>query len=312
MPTPVIPAALAPAFRGYNALFNAQYAKTEPLWPNFAMKTPSNSESETFGWMAEIPGVREWVGSRIRHTEKLLGFRLVNQQWELTMQIPETWARWDKLGMFNPKATLMGANAAVKPDLEILNKLVDGFVSTAYDSVAFFGSHTWKGGTWANNDTMALDATNYAIALQAFKEQLGHAGTNGEAPLNINPEITLVCGPALEATARTILNAELIGGGNTNINLNSAKLLVLPYLRDNTGKAGTVQAANYWYLICTNTPGGLMPFILQEEMPWRTREITGDQEWIVFDSGEYVFGTDSSWTTGYGLWQLAWGSTGAG
>jgi len=88
--------------------------------------------------------------------------------------------------------------------------------------------------------------------------------------------------------------------------------LLLPYLIHNVGKAGTVQAANYWFLIATNTPGGLLPFVYQVEMDWRTREITDGQEWIVFDEGEFVFGTDASWTTGNGLWQLARGSTGTG
>ena len=310
MASPVIPAALAPAFRGYNSTFNAAFVAQTPLWSKFAMKTPSTGESETYGWLEESPGVREWIGSRIRHTEKLRSFTITNKDWEVTEEISGNAVEDDKLSMFGPRIVRQAATAAMKPDLLVLNLLVDSFVGLAYDSAAFFGTHTWKNTTWDNSTTASLDADSFAAAKEEFIKTLGSFGAKDEAPLNMNPQFMLVVGPSLEATARTILNAQLIGGGDSNINLNAAELLVLPYLNNNTGAAGTVQAANYWFLICTNSPGGLMPFIYQERRPWRTQEFNSSQDWIVFDTNTFVWGADARFNVGRGLWQLAYGSTG--
>lgn len=82
-------------------------------------------------------------------------------------------------------------------------------------------------GLWqlAYGSKVALDATSYAAARTAMMSQLND---NGE-PMGITPNL-LVVPPSLESTARGILNAEMTGGGNTNVLRNTADLLVTPWV----------------------------------------------------------------------------------
>jgi phage major head subunit gpT-like protein len=70
----------------------------------------------------------------------------------------------------------------------------------------------------------ALDVASYGAARAAMMSFTGDGGR----PLNVTPNL-LVVPPSLEATARQLLNAEIVGN-NTNIYRNTAQLLVTPWL----------------------------------------------------------------------------------
>ena len=85
-----------------------------------------------------------------------------------------------------------------------------------------FGYGFWQQ-AWGSKQT--LNAANYAIAraaMAAFK------GDNGR-PLGIAPNL-LVVPPSLEQAGRTILQSQLINGGESNPWAGTAELLVVPWL----------------------------------------------------------------------------------
>lgn len=82
-------------------------------------------------------------------------------------------------------------------------------------------------GLWqvAYASKQTLNSANYNAAYSALQSM---KGDNGK-PLGIRPSL-LVVPPSLRDVALTIINAETINGGDTNINRNSAKVVVSPWL----------------------------------------------------------------------------------
>ena len=108
----------------------------------------------------------------------------------------------------------------------------------------------------------------------------------------------LVVSPPKEAIGRTILMANEIHQ-EVNIYKDTAELLVVPELAKNPEQ---------WFLLSTKRP--VKPFIFQNRRKPQlvSKDKFGDDN--VFFKKEYVYGVDSRCNAGYGLWQLAFGSTG--
>ena len=57
---------------GFNTLFNKAFEEVAPLYTEVATVTPSTTDSETYAWLGDIPGMREWIGEReIQNLERL-------------------------------------------------------------------------------------------------------------------------------------------------------------------------------------------------------------------------------------------------
>lgn len=121
-------------------------------------------------------------------------------------------------------------------------------------------------------------------------------GESGKS-LKIIPDL-LVVSPQKEAAARQILFADLIAG-NTNVNKNTSDLLVVPELAD---------TPEYWFLLSTKR--AIKPFIFQMREKPRFVSKTQDNDDNVFFQNAFLYGCNARYNAGYGLWQLAYGSTG--
>jgi phage major head subunit gpT-like protein len=75
---------LADLFRGYQAAYNEGVTRDQAAtqWPLIAERTASMTSEETYDWLKDIPGLREWVGDRFVHQLGTTGFRLVNKDYD--------------------------------------------------------------------------------------------------------------------------------------------------------------------------------------------------------------------------------------
>jgi phage major head subunit gpT-like protein len=178
----------------------------------------------------------------------------------------------------------------------IVTLMVGGFTSTCYDGQYFFDEdHPVAGNSVSNTGTAPLSAEAYTAAYAAMQSFYDDAGK----PLGVRPT-HLVVPPQLRAEALKILKAETIDG-TTNINRDSAELLVLPELAGHPKK---------WFLLDCSRP--VKPFILQIVKPPEFVALDHPDDENVFKRREFLYGVDAIDNAGYGLWQLAWGSTGEG
>lgn len=266
------------------------------LWSDsISMEVSSNSATNTYGWMAEMPSMREWVGPRVVHNMSEYDYIVPNRDFELTIGVKRKDVEDENLGIYAPMAADMGAAARRWRDELMLETLQGGKVGSLFDSKPFFSAtHDLSGANQSNLfTTTALSAANYAATRQSM---MSYQNAQGRS-LGIMPNLLLVP-PQLEDEARTILNAEMVASssgnaGVTNVYRNSAQLKVVPQL---SGEP------TVWYLADMSRP--IKPLVFQNRKAPKFVARTREDSENVFSLGEYQYGVDSRGAGAYGLWFL--------
>lgn len=125
-------------YTGFSAAFQGAFAGTTPMWNRVAMRVPSTTEANEYGWLEQLPRIREWLGDRVIHGIKASDYRLRNRPWELTIGVDRDKIEDDNLGIFAPLFAEMGRATAVFPDELVFGLAKDGFSTTCYDGQFFF------------------------------------------------------------------------------------------------------------------------------------------------------------------------------
>lgn len=279
---------------GFNTLFNKAFSEVEPLYDKIATITPSTTDTETYAWLGDIPGMREWIGDREIQNLSGSDYVIKNKDFELTVGVPRNAVEDDKIGLYNPSIQMLGQSAAMHPDELIFKLLASAFTEKCYDGEPFFSaSHKVGKKTVSNMSKKKLTLEAYIAARTAI---MSLTNSKGRA-LALVPD-TLVVPPALEAAARDILVADYISG-TKNTMQGTATPLVVPQL------AGHDSA---WYLLSTSRP--IKPLIYQQRKKAKFVSKTAENDDNVFFSNQFIYGADSRGNAGFGFWQMAFGSTG--
>ncbi len=291
---------LTALFKNFNTIFQEAFNAAKPASDQIALTVPSTAEQEVYAWLGAWPKLREWLGDRVISNLKAQDWTIKNKDWEATIAVPRNKILFDTYSIFRPMFGAMGAAARMHPDEIVADLLNNGFTNKGYDTKTFFATdHPVGKTTYSNKNSgggSVLSATTFGTALAALKGVTDDSGK----PLGVGSgRLILVVPPALEKTAREILNAEIISS-TTNVWRGAADLLVLPQLT----------SATAWFLLAEFN--GLRSLIFQQarapEFVAKEDPQTSDH---VFMRKEYLYGVDTIDNAGYGLWQLAYGSAGA-
>ncbi|WP_334110868.1 Mu-like prophage major head subunit gpT family protein [Thermodesulfitimonas autotrophica] len=289
-------ATLQSIYRSFKTIFNKAFENTQPVYPRIATEVPSSTREEEYKWLGKVPRMREWIGDRVIQNLAAHGYTIKNRDWEATVAVDRNDIEDDAIGIYTPLIQALAQSAALHPDELVFELLVNGFTQKCYDGQPFFAAEHVDGNQppQSNVSTAKLSAASYAAAraaMMSFKDEHGR-------PLKIVPNL-LVVAPANEETARKILMAETDATGATNPWRGTAELLVAPELAGND---------NMWFLLDVSKP--IKPLIFQRRRaPQFVAKDQPDDE-NVFMKKEFLYGVDSRDNAGYGLWQLAYGSTG--
>ena len=288
--------ALQSIFKGFKTLFNEAFAGTKPTYEKVATVVPSSTKSEEYGWLGAFPRLRKWVGDRVINSLAAHGYTIKNESWEATVEVNREDIEDDAYGVYTPMIKELGRSAATHPDEIVFGLLGKGFTETCYDGQYFFDTdHKDEDGpVQSNKGTKVLSAASYSAARAQMMSLLDAKST----PLGIMPNL-LVVPPQLEEAARKILYAEQIEG-TTNTLKNTAELLVAPWLAANP---------TAWFLF--DTSRAIKPLIFQQRKKPEFVSMDASNDQNVFMKKQYIYGVDCRDNAGFGLWQLAYGSTGA-
>lgn len=125
-------------FVGFSTLFQQARLGVEPTWSRVAMRVPSTTRTQEYGWLGEMPRVREWLGERVIQGLNTHGYAIRNRTFELTLGVDREDMEDDNLGVFSPVITEMGRAAASFPDELVWPLLPAGAVTPCYDGQYFF------------------------------------------------------------------------------------------------------------------------------------------------------------------------------
>jgi phage major head subunit gpT-like protein len=282
-------------YKNFVVIYNKAFTEAETLYKKIATVIPSSTKSEEYKWLGKIPRMREWIGDRVIQNLSAYDYTIKNKDFEVTVGVERNDIEDDSIGIYSPLIKAMGESAATHPDELVFPLLLNGFEQKCYDGFSFFaGIHKeGKSGQQSNKSTYKLSVDSYADArskMMSLKDDQGN-------PLKIIPNL-LVVPPQLEGAGRKILYSAQIEG-STNIYKDSAELQVAPELSINP---------NGWFLLDVRKP--IKPLIFQQRKKPALVRKDKETDNNVFFQKQFVYGVDSRDNAGYGLWQLAFGSTG--
>jgi phage major head subunit gpT-like protein len=316
MPTPqgLQQSGVSAASTSFRTLFmNALHGDEDVIWPRFAMKTASSNAEELYMWLGSFPGMKEFMGEMQIRKLAEQGYRLANKKFYDAFEVPLDALRRNAYGIYSARFTAMGLAAATHYDEMIAGALKAGFTGDkCYTGQPFFSTNHKPQGykaAWSNKSTKVLSANNFTAARTAIRSRLKPDGN----PMGVGRKLALVVGPEQETLGQQILEMENIlqiaknAAGTENIGAaavsnptkDKAELIVMDQLADTPG---------VWFLLDIKYP--IRPLILQEETPVKFTAIDQITDSMVMTTQMAKYFALGNSAAGYGLPELAFGSTG--
>lgn len=120
-------------------------------WSKLATLVPSTTKSEDYGWLGQLPAMREWIGDRQVQNLTQHGYNIKNKPFELTIGVKRDDIEDDNLGVYEPLFKSLGEAAAKWPGKLIFDLLKLGETELCYDKTPFFNaSHPVGSGVVSN------------------------------------------------------------------------------------------------------------------------------------------------------------------
>ena len=283
--------------------FNKAFDAAPSIWDQTTMLVPSGSSQNDYTWLSRFPKMRKWLGDKVVKSLEAFQYTVVNDDWEATVEVDRNDIEDDNLGIYAPQAQEAGFSAKQLPDELDADLKNNAFTNLCYDGQFFYDDdHDVAGSSVSNLGTAALSAATTAVAAASYGAGrlaiMSFTDDEGR-PLGLIPDL-LEVGPALEATAKLLLESDKLTDESPNPYKGTAKLLLNPRLTSTT----------QWMLHVTNRP--LKPFVYQERKKPVFVQQTSEESDNVFMRKKFRFGAEARAAGGYGLWQMSYGSTGAG
>jgi len=294
---------LSRIFTGLKTIFNNTLRAQTGTWQQTAMEVPSSGEGEDYAWMSRFPKFRKWIDEKVVKNLKLNKYYKANEDWETTIAVKRNHIEDDRLGIYNTQSQQAGEAAAELHDIIVDDLKNSAFTAFGIDGQYYYDVDHLVGKTSVSNRgvkklssaSKAAVAASYGaarVAIMGFKDDEG-------MPLRLVPNV-LEVPPALEAIARTIVEAEKLDDNSPNPYRGTATVLVNPALISQTA----------WMLHVTNKTS-VKPFIVQmRKKPVFVSQVSSEND-DVFMRAEFKFGAEARATGLYGYWQLSYGSDGS-
>ncbi|WP_439596464.1 Mu-like prophage major head subunit gpT family protein [Falsiroseomonas sp.] len=125
-------------YTGFSAAFQVGLTGAPSQWRRIAMEVPSTTKANDYGWLKDLPKIREWIGERVLHNLETGDYRLVNKPWELTIGVDKDDIEDDNLGLYTPMFQQIGQNTAEFPDELVFEVAANAFSALCYDGQYFF------------------------------------------------------------------------------------------------------------------------------------------------------------------------------
>lgn len=122
----------------FGANFNQAFKGARSRYKDIAMVAHSSSSKSVYGWLGQMPQLREWLGERHIQSLQSYGFEIENRDFEMTIEVRRNDIMDDNAGVYGPLFNEMGRAAALHPDELIFGLLPDGFTAPCYDGQNFF------------------------------------------------------------------------------------------------------------------------------------------------------------------------------
>lgn len=124
----------------FNALYMAGFAQAGDAAKDYlkiAMEVPSTGAQEAYGWLRDLPKMREWIDERVIGNISAEEFIIKNRKFESTRAVKAEHMEDDKIGQYKQVMMALGAEAARHPNELVFDLLKNAFTGICYDGQPF-------------------------------------------------------------------------------------------------------------------------------------------------------------------------------
>jgi phage major head subunit gpT-like protein len=284
--------------RDLTAKFDNRLTSATPFYPSVCYDASSVRSGEKYGWIGNMPGMREWLGERQFSELRSANFVIENKHWESSLSIKKTDLADDNLGQYGPVLEQMGIEAAHHPDELFFDVLEDGASTACFDGQFFYDTdHAWGlSGTQSNDITSTVVSTSaptvaeIKTAIRAMVKQLLGL-KNDQGKLYHRPtvgrmnDLLLLVPLALRDLVFDAIESQLLSN-SSNVVVDRPQIVASPYLTSDVKL----------YLFKTGEP--VKPFVFQRREPL-SRMMKGLDD---LETKDVKFMTEARYNVGYFAW----------
>lgn len=275
----------------------------------------SDQSSETYGFLGQSPGFREWIGGRQAKGLASNAMAITNKHFEATLEVAVKDVRRDKTGQIMARVQEFADRSITHTASLLSTLLLNGESTVCYDGQYYFDTDHVEGKSGTQSNSITVDISTLpanvrgvptapsveefqGAMLKGITQNLSVKDDQGE-PMNENARAYIIKVPAslfLVASAAVTaittaamqqnLNPNLIAGLNISVVMN-------PRLSTWTDKFSVHRV---------DSP--IKGLIFQEEKGTELK-VKAEGSEFEFDNDAWQFGLDSWRNAGYGYWQRA-------
>lgn len=287
--------------------FQKAFAGVTGMWKDTTMIVPSGGSENDYKWLTGWKGMKKWIGDKVITSLKAHNYVVGNDNYEDTIEVDRNDIEDGNLGGYSIQAAASGESAGeLYDDLDAEAKN-GAFTNKCYDGQFFYDTdhpvEDKDGNTVSvsNKGTAALSAATQILAAASYgagRTAIMKFTRDGGKPLGLIPDV-LEVGPALETTARLLVENDKLADDTPNPYKGTATVKVNPRITSDT----------QWMLHVSKRQ--IKPFIIQERKKPVFVAMTDTNSESVFMRRKFLYSVEARAASAYGLWQLSYGSTGA-
>jgi phage major head subunit gpT-like protein len=167
---------------GFKTEYQNGLGMVAPLKDKIAMTIKSTLAENRYGWLQQMPDMREWIGARVVQNIAENGYAILNKHFEQTIGVDANDIDDDNLGQYSMLMKRMGEVVAGQVEKLVWEALKNGFTTNCFDGQFFFDTDhpvvlaDGSTGTYANTDGGAgvawfLLCTNQSVKPIIYQER---------------------------------------------------------------------------------------------------------------------------------------------
>jgi phage major head subunit gpT-like protein len=281
----------------FNTLYQQIMAASDPDFDlaDIATITMANNGTGIYGFLGDVPAIKDWVGSKTYGQMKKYDYKIENVEKYTGLAFGKKELR--QSGLINLPIRVRQMVEAIMFDKKeaLVEALINGDTNKAYDGVAFFSNAS---GLRTNDNLLAgtgVTLAQISADIISVKTAAGKFESDEGRKLRIRP-MTVVCPLALEdkflqikesTTDASQSNSAVVKGAGKYID----KVIADPLLDEDD--------ANDWYML--DTRKAVKPIILQGELMNNGQDVETVEDVTKWASdGILGVSVEASYATGYG------------
>ncbi len=288
--------------KGLRSEFFQRFGNAQTHFADLSTRIQSNSDSETYKWLGEIPRMREWGTGRLAKGIGTESYSVENLKYESTLEVDRDEISDDKTGQIRIRVGELAARAATHKDYLLSQLVINGATTgfNSYDGVSFFSNDHISGSSGAQDNKLTTGAvdpdnatvTEFKAALKsAIGAMMGFKDDQGD-PMSLSASgLVCVVPTTMYMTALEAVNATVVNS-TSNALQGVARVVAFPWLTD----------VSKWFLL--KTDGIIRPFIFQDREPVEFSALTEDSD-EGFRREKFLYGARARYRMTYGYWQYA-------